>query len=204
MENALRACCKGIKIGKNSSRPEGQRRPAELALRASSEQRVPVPPTLTRRVRSVSRVAMEAAIDSPSSHLPERENGTRSGEGSPNLPRVVYEKLPADINDRYVPAPRSHPRHRRVLHGRDRQADQGWGQAGQDHVRHHHRGFPGDPLAVHAVPAHEDHHQRGGRGAQRSEQGRAGRGRVSGIDTSGRRICRRTTTGDIDEELHFE
>ena len=50
--------------------------------------------------KSVSRVAMEAAIDSPTSYL--GEHGARSGEGSPNLPKVVYEKLPADISDRYV------------------------------------------------------------------------------------------------------
>ena len=101
MENALRACCKGIKIGKILvARRDNDGLPSSLSghrLSSASQSTTPNP-----AVRSVSRVAMEAAIDSPSSHLPERENGTRSGEGSPNLPRVVYEKLPADINDRYV------------------------------------------------------------------------------------------------------
>ena len=101
MENALRACCKGIKIGKILvARRDNDGLPSSLSghrLSSASQSTTPNP-----GVRSVSRVAMEAAIDSPSSHLPERENGTRSGEGSPTLPRVVYEKLPADINDRYV------------------------------------------------------------------------------------------------------
>ena len=97
MENALRACCKGIKIGKILvARRDNDGLPSALSgHRLSSAANTPAVAT-----KSVSRVAMEAAIDSPTSYL--GEHGARSGEGSPNLPKVVYEKLPADISDRYV------------------------------------------------------------------------------------------------------
>ena len=99
MENALRACCKGIKIGKILvARRDNDGLPSALSgHRLSSASNLNTP---TAATKSVSRVAMEAAIDSPTSYL--GEHGARSGEGSPNLPKVVYEKLPADISDRYV------------------------------------------------------------------------------------------------------
>ena len=63
----------------------------------SSEQRVEL--EHPGRLLNPSVVAMEAAIDSPTSYL--GEHGARNGEEA-EPSEVVYEKLPADISDRYV------------------------------------------------------------------------------------------------------
>ena len=101
MENALRACCKGIKIGKvlierrdHDGHPKALGRPASGlggAVNGGTPSRTSTPSLVTR-------VALETGgPDSPGSLT--REN---SGEASPAMPRVIYEKMPSDIKDRYV------------------------------------------------------------------------------------------------------
>ena len=101
MENALRACCKGIKIGKvlierrdHDGLPKALGRTAS-ALGGSVNGGTPGP-SRSSTPSLVSRVALENGADSPGTLT--RED---SGEASA-MPRVIYEKMPSDIKDRYV------------------------------------------------------------------------------------------------------
>ncbi|PSC68860.1 uridine kinase chloroplastic [Micractinium conductrix] len=120
MENALRACCKGIKIGKilvhrekvwstmqrvgSSSQMHGTpSKQAPLAAEASSSGSgggdgtapSPAPPTTHRRTGSTSSASGEVTARWPSSSgvLPLRQQVEQE---------LIYEKLPADIAERFV------------------------------------------------------------------------------------------------------
>ena len=89
MENALRACCKGIKIGKILIERRDREGTADLAVFSP-------PPSQRPSRHSSSAVTMVASLEDGTS--------TDAMSDSPPLktPRVIYEKMPSDIADRYV------------------------------------------------------------------------------------------------------
>ena len=134
MENALRACCKGIKIGKLLI--ERRARDGMFPAQQSGGDGGGTPGTpngssshassLVRRVAEAqSRAAVSASggggahaggelasdVDADAARSGEGGSGsaagspgsgTGGGAASPPMPRVVYEKMPSDIADRYV------------------------------------------------------------------------------------------------------
>lgn len=116
MENALRACCKGIKIGKLLIERRDQEGTLNLVrsrtpplLRMAAEQSTSAAATGGGSPQGVQQ-QQQGGGESDLIHSRLTKDGGVGGSwvsggsdlGSPILPRVIYEKLPADIADRYV------------------------------------------------------------------------------------------------------
>lgn len=130
MENALRACCKGIKIGKllierrdadgvplsgvgtpvhNLRKSQGGSGSGEALFKETKEANVMGKSTQEQGVNSsASPLGIKTGNsddDGDSFHKSLDPKPTESGATSPTgsgVPRVIYEKMPGDITDRYV------------------------------------------------------------------------------------------------------
>ena len=102
MENALRACCKGIKIGKILVK----RRDKDGLASESMHRENPIPPqsSMANKNANSDEYNDDADIDGgrEDAELLSESEDEDDDEENDNLPTVLYQKLPFDINERYV------------------------------------------------------------------------------------------------------